>query len=180
MLRGLTFGAVALLFAALLPAATLEQLGLDEMAEKSTAVVRARVAGSYTAVSGPMIYTHYRVEVSERWKGPEAAELDVVVPGGSVGRQRQSFSGAPKLSSGREYILFLWTGRSGLTHIIGLSQGIFDVVTGADGELQVTRAASGELMLDSSGSPVREQALTLRLSDLRVRVNRVVAKGATK
>ncbi|HVX66875.1 MAG TPA: hypothetical protein VHA11_09755 [Bryobacteraceae bacterium] len=180
MLRGLTFGAAVLLFAALLPAATLEQLGLDEMAERSTAIVRAHVASSYTAASGPMIYTHYRVSVSERWKGPDAAELDVVVPGGAVGRQRQSFSGVPRLSSGREYVLFLWTGRSGLTHIIGLSQGIFDVVRGADGALEVTRAASGELMLDAAGRPVREQALTLHLSDLRVRVNRAIGKGATR
>lgn len=180
MLRGLTFGAAVLLIATLLPAATLEQLGLDEMAQKSTAIVRARVASSFTAASGPMIYTHYRVAVSEHWKGPDAAELEVVVPGGAVGHQRQSFSGAPKLNPGREYVLFLWTGRSGLTHIIGLSQGIFDVVTGADGVLQVTRAASGELMLDSGGRPVQEQALTLHLSDLRLRVNRAVAKGATK
>jgi hypothetical protein len=180
MLSRTTFGIVALLFASLLPAATLEQLSLDEMTQKSTGIVRARVTGSYAAVSGSMIYTHYRVSVSERWKGPEAAELDVVVPGGAAGGQRQSFSGAPKLTGEHEYVLFLWSGTRGLTHIIGLSQGVFNVSRGDGGELEVSRAASGEMLLDSAGRQVRDQSVSLRMSELRNRVRRAVAKGAAK
>ncbi|HEX8984363.1 MAG TPA: hypothetical protein VF767_02990 [Bryobacteraceae bacterium] len=180
MLPRIIFGTAVLLFASLLSAATLEQLSLDEMTQKSTAIVRARVTGSYAAVSGSIIYTHYRVSVSERWKGPEAAELDVVVPGGAAAGQRQSFSGAPKLAGDSEYVLFLWTGTRGLTHIIGLSQGVFNVSRGAGGELDVYRAASGEMMLDSAGRPVHDQSISFRMSDLRNRVSRVVAKGAVK
>jgi hypothetical protein len=178
MLRVFHLGAAALLLGALLPAATLERLSLDELAGKSTAIVRARVTTSYTAASGSIVYTHYRVAVTERWKGADAAQLELVVPGGTVGRARQTFAGAPVLVAGHEYVLFLWTGRSGLTHILGLSQGVFDVATAPDGEVEVTRAAAGGLMLDNAGNPVRDQSLKLRLSDLRVRVNRVVAKGA--
>src|SRR5450759_2270431 len=100
-------------------AATLEQLSFDEMVEKSTAIVRGRVVGSYTTSKGSLIYTHYRVLVSERWKGPAASEADLVVPGGTLGRSVQSFPGAPKLAPGADYVLFLWTAKSGLTHIIG-------------------------------------------------------------
>ncbi len=180
MLRALIFGVCSMVFGQLLTAATLEQLGLDDMTAKSTAIVRVHVTGSYTAASGAMIYTHYRLAVTERWKGPEAAALDVVVPGGTAGAERQSFSGAPKLEQGREYVLFLWTGSRGLTHIIGFSQGLFELAAGDDGEIQATRAASGELMLNTSGKPVHDQALRLSLKDLRQRVSRVASQGAVK
>jgi hypothetical protein len=180
MMRGIRIGASALLLGMLLPAATLEKLGLDEMTEKSTAIVRARVTGSYGAAHGAVIYTHYRVEVAEQWKGAETGSLDVVVPGGAANGLRQTFSGAPKLATGREYVLFLWTGSSGLTHVIGLSQGVFRVRTDESGEVTASRAASGELMLDAAGRPVRDEAITLRLSDLRQRVSRGLVEGGRK
>jgi hypothetical protein len=164
----------------LLQAATLEKLGLDDMTQKSTAIVRVRVTGSFAATHGQRIYTHYRVQVSERWKGADSGSLDVVVPGGTAAGLRQTISGAPKLIEGREYVLFLWTGPSGLTQIIGLSQGVFDVRTEANGELMASRAATGELMLDAGGRPVHDEALSLRLSDLRVRISRGVAEGGRK
>jgi hypothetical protein len=169
-----------LLLGMLLQAATLEKLALDDMTQQSTAIVRARVTGSYAAANGALIYTHYRVQVGERWKGAEAASLDVVVPGGRANGLRQTISGAPKLMEGREYVLFLWTGPSGLTHIMGLSQGVFDVKTEANGEVVASRAASGELMLDSAGRPMRDEALTLRLNDLHQRVSRASAEGGRK
>ena len=43
---------------ALLSGATLEQLSLTSMIAKSTAIVRAKVAGSSVVASGPVIYTH--------------------------------------------------------------------------------------------------------------------------
>ena len=47
--------------------------------------------------------------------------------GGVAGGIRQSVSGAPELKPGQEYVLFLWTSRSGLTQVIGLSQGLFQL-----------------------------------------------------
>ncbi len=180
MVRALILGACSIVFGQLLAAATLEQLGLDDMTAKSTAIVRAHVTGSYTAASGAMIYTHYRLAVTERWKGPEASTLDVVVPGGTAGVQRQSFSGAPKLEQGRDYVLFLWTGTRGLTYIIGLSQGLFELSAAENGEIQATRAASGELMFSPSGKQVHDQALRMSLKDLRQRVSRAASQGAVK
>lgn len=164
----------------LLQAATLEKLGLEDMTQKSTAIVRGRVTGSYAAAQGPLIYTHYRIRVSERWKGPASASLDVVVPGGVADGLRQSFSGAPKLAAGHDYVLFLWTGPSGLTHIIGLSQGLFEVNSQSNGDLVVSRPASAEMMLDSGGRSVRDEAMTFRLLDLHRRVSSVAGEGVPK
>lgn len=163
-----------------LAGATLEHLTLDDMIAKSTAIVRGRVSGSYAAASGPVIYTHYRVRVSEALKGPASSELDVVVPGGSAGGFRQTVSGAPKLSQGGEYVLFLWTGRSGLTHIIGLSQGLFDLQADNMGALVAARTASSELMLDSAGRSVRDEALRMNFGELRQRVASGLARSAAR
>jgi hypothetical protein len=152
-------------------AATLEHMSTDDMIARSTAIVRGRVVSSSARLHGPLIYTHYIFQVSERLKGPEAAQLDVVLPGGAAGGLRQTFPGTPALTEGGEYLLFLWSGPSGLTHVIGLSQGVFTVSQNAGGELTVCRPASTEVMLDSrSGRVIADQPVRLRLRDLRSRV----------
>jgi hypothetical protein len=151
--------------------ATLERLSLEELIVKSTAVVRGRVYSPRAAVYGPVIYTRWTVQVMERWKGPEAQQLEVVVPGGVAMGLRQTFSGAPRLQEGGEYVLFLWTGRNGLTHIVGLSQGVFVVSREMGGGEMAWRAASTAAMVDpKSGRVVSDEAVRLRLADLRARV----------
>jgi hypothetical protein len=181
MRRIALFAVLALSLVILLPAATLQKLTLGDMSQKSTAIVRARVLSSYAQQHGSIIYTHYRIQVSEWWKGSGATALDVVVPGGLAGGLRQTFSGAPQLPSGGEHVLFLWTGSGGLTHIIGLSQGLFKVQRDANGEIMARRAASTETMLDpASGRSVGDEALTFHLSDLHQRVSAAISAGGQK
>lgn len=169
-----------ILLALLLPGATLERLTMDDMVANSSAIVRARVTSTYASGRGPVIYTHYRLQVSERWKGTDAATMDVVVPGGSLGALHQSFSGAPILTSGSEYVLFLWQSRSGLTHVIGLSQGVFTLKSDASGVLTALRPAVTEQLLDSSGKPVAPEAVSVSLDGLRAQVKRSLAAAEKK
>ena len=179
--RYLLSGASALLVGTLLHAATLERLSLEDMVVKSTAIVRGRVLASYTAPYGPVIYTHYKIQVTEHWKGPADPALEVVIPGGVSGGLRQTFSGAPALGTGSEYVFFLWTSRSGLTHVMGLSQGLFELKQDQDGGMVAQRGASAEAMLDAAtGQPVKDQAVRMRMSDLRQRVSATLASGAQK
>src|SRR5262245_108741 len=113
--------------AAHLGAATLSRLTLDDMINQSTAIVRARISGSYGAARGQIIYTFYQSQVTARFKGAEQSTIEVALPGGAADGVRQAFPGTPQLTEGKEYLLFLWTSRSGLTQIIGLTQGLFDV-----------------------------------------------------
>src|SRR5580704_11820147 len=112
-------------------ATTLQKLSLDDMIQQSTGIVRAKVTGSRSALRGQNIYTYYRLHVLETARALEAAkvnpgqDIEVAVPGGSVNGVRQVAIGAPELNAGAEYVVFLWTGKSGLTQIIGLSQGLF-------------------------------------------------------
>jgi hypothetical protein len=165
-------------------ATTLEQLTLDEMAQKSTAIVRARVTGSHTGTHGSRgtdIYTYFQLQVIETWKSGGQKTTEVAVPGGAFGGIRQSVTGAPELKPGQEYVLFLWTSRSGLTQVIGLSQGLFKVSeegsAGGTGVAMVQRPAASELMLNRSGLPVDDRAVNMPLQDRRSRVRQALVSA---
>jgi hypothetical protein len=154
-----------------LPCATLEQLTLDDMIAQSTAIVRGTVVDSWAALTGSVIYTHYKVQVNESFKGPRQTSVEVVVAGGVVNHLSQSFSGSPALNKGDESVFFLWTSRAGLTQIMGLTQGLFAIAPAASADPMATRAASHELMLDpKTAQPVKDAMLSMRLSDLRSRI----------
>src|SRR5271155_3296819 len=108
-------------------ATTLQQLSLDDMIQQSTGIVRAKVTGSSMTLRGQNVYTYYHLQILETAKpyGKPGAEIDVAVPGGTANGMRQVVVGAPELTTGSQYVVFLWTSRSGLTQIIGLSQGLF-------------------------------------------------------
>lgn len=160
-------------------AVTLQQLSMDELIGQSTAIVRGRVLTSYAELSHGEVFTHVKVQVSERWKGASADVADIVFPGGSVGRVRQSIPGVPMLLEGQEYVLYLWTNRSGLTFVTGFQQGIFAVTSGDDGQPTVQRSTTSEMMLDRGGRPVTDSPVRMRLQDMSTRVA-LLSRGTTR
>jgi hypothetical protein len=159
----------------LIQAATLQQLSMDQMTDLATSVVRARVTGvsaAVTTASGtPTIYTHYRLDISEVWKGNPVSE--VTMPGGTVNGQHQDFPGVPELKIGGEYVLFLWKSpTTGTIHTLGLTQGIFEVSRQTDGSAVANRRQSGELMVDATGHRVSGRAVQMELSEMKARVRR--------
>jgi hypothetical protein len=155
-------------------ATILQQLTLDDMARKSTSIVRVRVIGSSEVIRGKDVFTFYKFETLETLKsGPAVRE--VAVPGGVAGGMRQVVAGAPTLRAGREYVLFLWTGRSGLTQLMGMSQGLFNVERTAIVDPRASRAASGEQMLDAAGRAVRDETLSMPLTELKAKVSKALA-----
>ena len=152
-----------------LSAATLVQLSLPDMIAQSTVIEHAKVMGSWAAFSGPAIFTHYKLQVSESLKG--AAVTEVVVFGGDANGVRQIYAGTPQLTAGEDYVFFLWTNKAGMTHIVGMTQGLFAVAQDGSADPGVTRSATRERMLDSkTGRDVRDQTLTMKLSDLRTQI----------
>jgi hypothetical protein len=153
-------------------ATTLQQLSLPEMAQKSTTVVHARVVGAVGVLRGSDVYTVYKLEPIDVWKSPATGvPTEVAIPGGVAGGLRQPVDGAPALLQNHEYVLFLWTGKTGLTQLIGLSQGLFDVqsdVHSNDGN--VFRAPASERMLDAQGRPASGTAVSMKLADLKTQV----------
>ena len=170
---------LTIVFGALGWATTLQQLSLADMISKSTAIVHAKATGSYTAFRGGDIYTYYQFQVSQTFKpaGPAIQGLQVAVPGGTAQGVRQMVPGAPNISIGVDYVLFLWTGPSGLTQVIGLSQGLFRMTSDPAGNAIIVRPASIEPMLDANGNAVTDRAMVFRWSDVLSQIQKAVGTG---
>ena len=150
--------------AALIPAhaTTVRRASLDDLIQTSTSIVRASVVRSWTVSQGILLYTHYTVQVLDRWKGPSAVQVDVQVPQGV---------GAPQFTTGGEYVFFLWTGPSGANHLLGLSQGALDVTMDAAGNKIVVRQPAEALVLDpATGATGSQDPMQMKLSDFASRV----------
>jgi hypothetical protein len=168
-MRGLVW---TIVLAGTAAAATLEKLSVDQMAAKATEVVRARVGACSADLRGRIVFTTCTLEVIERWKGPARPTATVSLPGGAAGGLRQSFPGTPVLTAGKEQVFFLWTGPSGRTHLVGLSQGLLALERGPAGEIQAVRAPISDRLLDGQGNPVRDEGVRLGLAELRERVGK--------
>lgn len=166
-------------FGALASATTLQRLSLADMISKSTAIVHAKATGSYTGVRGGDIYTYYQFQVSQTLKppGPPMKALQVAVPGGAAQGIRQTVPGAPNISIGVDYVLFLWTSPSGLTQVIGLSQGLFRMTSDPAGNAIIIRSASTEPMLDANGNAITDQGMVLRWSNVLSQIQKTVGAG---
>jgi hypothetical protein len=168
---------------ATLPGSTLRQLTLDDMIRQSTMIVHGTVQLGTVASRGSMIFSHYTVQVSETYKSPTsqpASQIDFGVPGGSLNGLIQRFSGAPSLTVGHDYVLFLWTSKTGLTQIIGLSQGLFSVVSTPGAAPTVVSAGTAERMLNSAGQPVPASDITMTLSALKAEIANVLSGQSTQ
>ena len=168
---------------ALLPfagATTLLKMSMNDLILQSTSIVRARVTGSRTAAVGKDIFTYYQLQVSETLKKSAIPPVEFAVPGGVYGGLRQIGIGSPVFTEGQEYVLFLWTGRSGMTQVIGLSQGMFNLTTDSSGAIVLNRPAIADQMLDKSGKPVTDQAVTIKWSEFRDLIVKTLPKAAAK
>ena len=177
-MRRLIMSAVVAACLAPLPGSTLQQLSLNDMILKSTAIVYGTAQPSYTGFRGSMIYTHYQVQVINSYKTSLVRYWDVAVPGGVVNGVRQSVAGAPALTAGQNYFLFLWTSPGGLTQVIGLSQGVFNVTTNSAGQLIVSRGATTETMLNASGQVVTDSNIHMTMTQMVNRIQDVLAGGS--
>ena len=159
------------LLALLLPVfpTTLEQLSLDQMIAKSSFIFRGKAIGTSTSSGGAVLYTRYRFQVTETLKGTLPMTVDIDVPGGTNGRQVQTITGAPVLTQGTEYVVFVWTNSRKQNLILGLSQGLFATKM-ETGKLMLLRGVSQAPMVDSHGRPVDDGGMRLGLSVLRDKV----------
>jgi hypothetical protein len=162
------------ILAASAAATTLQKLSMDEMTAQATSIVRARVVDSWGAKSGSVIYTHYKIQVSERLKGAGDTSIEILIPGGIAAGLQQTIPGAPKLMTGNEYVLFLWKGPSGANHVMGLSQGVFDLKTSPSGVLTLYRGPLDARVLDSRGQAADASRLEMSWSDFTAQMKKSV------
>lgn len=178
MFRKLVIAAAFVATSASVFASTLQRLTLNDMIQKSTMVVRGSILpGASATLRGALIYTHYQLSVTTAYKGTPGPTVDVAVPGGTLNGMQQPVAGAPALTPGQDYVLFLWTSKSGLTQVIGLSQGLMAVSTNAQGQLMVTRGAATSPMVNASGQPVTDSNFQMPLAQLAAKIRAVLITG---
>lgn len=159
-------------------AATLEQLSFDELVQQSSAIVLAKAGQSRSIRAGALIYTLVDVEVLQQWKGERVARREIALPGGQIGGFSQRFDGVPVLTPGREFVAFLWTGPSGRTQLLGLSQGFFDVQRDAQGGIRVHRQPTADLIfVPGTSTPAPATAIDMPLEALVAKVLSLTAVG---
>lgn len=159
-------------------ATTLLKMSMDDLIQQSTSIVRAKITGSRTAALGNDIYTYYQLQVSDTLKKGAILPAEFAVPGGVFGGRRQVAIGSPEFTAGREYVLFLWTSRSGMTQVIGLSQGMFHLTQDASGATVLNRPAIADEMFDKTGKPVTDAPVTMKWSELRDTILKALPKQA--
>lgn len=164
-------------------AATLERMSLEDLAGQSTSIIRGQAGQTRVTRQGALLYTISRVEVLRQWKGDPVDSVEVALPGGQLGELRQRFGGVPQLRPGREYVLFLWRGPSGLTQVTGLSQGVLDLERSAEGEWIVSREPSAEVTLIPTGisaeipngeAPAENETIRMPLRELAGRIRQIL------
>ncbi len=168
-----------------LPGSTLRQLSLDDMIRQSTMIVHGTVQPANILYHGSMIFSHYTIQATDIYKSPAAgqstsAPIDFGVPGGSLNGIIQRVAGAPILSAGQDYVLFLWTSKSGLTQVIGLSQGLLSVIVTPGVAPMVLRPAAAQGALDATGQPVITNDIGMSLSALKTEISNVLSGQSTQ
>jgi hypothetical protein len=127
---------------ALLLAATMVPQSVEQLTDRATLVVRARVGDRHAeSAPGPAgIYTFTQLTVLETLKGRATETVTLRQAGGAVGDRKVTLPGDASFAPGEEVLVFLVC-RSGTDtcSLVALSEGKFHVVRGAAGPAQVTR-----------------------------------------
>ncbi|PYR94037.1 MAG: hypothetical protein DMF84_07395 [Acidobacteria bacterium] len=129
------------------------------------------------------VETFVTVEAAEYLKGNLGEQFTFKVPGGQLGRYRTVFVGAPIFQVGDEVVLFLKSTGSSFPFIIGLSQGVFRVVTDTQsGRRVVTPPAvmsvgGADPARVVRGDPARK---TVSIEVFRDVVRQVLSEGAAR
>lgn len=132
--------------------------GLEDLVKTNSRIVvgDALEAHSYWNADGTMIMTDVRFVATEVLKGgPGDLDFTITIPGGWIGDQGIVIIGAPELSPGHSYLLFLnevsLPGAGRALTVGDLSQGAFDLKKTAGGLRAVSQASGHPLMPDSIG-----------------------------
>ncbi len=109
-------------------AALTENVDLATLTARADQIVTGEVVRTECfAIEDGRIYTRATVLITEHLKGEKSVEVEVTIPGGTVGDQTMRMSEAPSFSEGESVILFL---KNSGNRLAGWFQGKYVVVDG--------------------------------------------------
>jgi len=150
-------------------ALTVHPRSFPELVERADTIVVASVAGLRSAWSadGQVIYTFATLADIDVLKGDvPGATFELRMPGGVIGDQAQLYPGMPALEQGQRYVLFIHGHLREFFPLVGVNQGLYQVIRDASGEQRVRRA---DHHIERSASGVSVQLPTLGEFTARIR-----------
>jgi hypothetical protein len=128
-MRQTRLATVVLLIACALQVSATVVVPLDfaELVGASDTIAHVRVIDLRAAVLAGRTDTVVTAAVSSYVKGGPGEHVTFLIPGGEIGRYRTVVVGAPVLQNGDEIVVFLRRGASGLSTVVGFSQGVLHV-----------------------------------------------------
>lgn len=125
-------------------------MNIGDLARSAEVVIHGRVIRHWAGwdASHRYIWTHYVVQVQDRFKGNTAGETIASEPGGVVNDIGMKIEGVPEYQDGDEVVAFLHRTPIGYWRSYGLAQGRFKVVQDAAGEKRVRTDLSGIKRVD--------------------------------
>jgi hypothetical protein len=117
-----------------LAATVLVPASLGELARDAGLIVRGRVLAAEARFTPDRraIETLVTVEAEATLKGPAGPTVQLLVPGGRLGRYRSLFVGAPEFVAGQRVVVFLGWHAPSYPYVLGLSQGVFRIQSDGD------------------------------------------------
>jgi len=129
-----------------LPAAyalTVQLRTFPELVERADTIVVGTVTGLRGAwgADGQTIYTYATLTDLDVLKGDvPAATYELRMPGGVIGDSAQLYPGMPSLEQGERYILFIRGYLRDFFPLVGVYQGLYQVIRDENGDQYVLRA----------------------------------------
>jgi len=167
-----------ILLAAVAQSTTLARMSFDELAQKATAIARARCLDSTTLWRNGEIWTETEFEVLEQNKGTLPGILRIALPGGKLAHLQSRVDGVPAFRSGEEAYLFLWTGPNGENSILGWTQGTFRIALDPQTRLErVTQDSASLPLFDPATHKFRHGGVrNLPLAIFQLKLKRALEK----
>ncbi|MSP56988.1 MAG: hypothetical protein EXR69_15505 [Myxococcales bacterium] len=129
---GILLGASALLAAPVMLSTTahatsIAPLSLEQLVDGSDLIVRGNVTDVWTGSDRMGLTTHILVRVEKTLKGTAAADIEIVVPGGTIDGSTSYVDGAPRYGVG-EHVLLLLNARSDGTYLnVAMASGKYTI-----------------------------------------------------
>ena len=175
-------GTILQLSAGLASPATIPVLTLDTLIQKSEYVVYGRTVGtrSFWDPTTNTIWTETELLVLDGAKGRAGKTLVITEPGGVLGDIAHLFPGLPRFTDGEEVVLFLYGAPGNRVRVLGLRQGVYDVVRDPNSGERTVRPSvePAELMVPDPRVALRSepgQVKTRRLSEFMASIREKAA-----
>ena len=152
---------------------TVLKMDLPALVQESDSIVQGQVErmDALWDAQRKTIFTYISVKVHEPLKGEPGRTILIRQIGGKVGTMNLSISGMPVFRNGEEVILFLKRNPEASYHVVGLSQGKYDI--GSD--FAVANVSGIELIDKKTGEAIDGGVVTREpLENFKSRIRRLV------